>query len=369
MNRCILFSLSTLAALVLSAGCQSPGGRASQAIRPGSAGAVNGDFDELHPRVKIATTMGDIVCELDGEHAAPPVIHFLQYAQKGFYDNTLFHRVVADALIQGGGYNPKMELKPATLTAPMPDRWLNDLKNERGTIALIRGRGAAGTGTAEFFVNVVHNERLDEGGAKAMASVFGKVVGGMDVVDRIRNTPVASHPDYAEGRSAVVPAKPIIIKSVRLITPYDQTVLEDFAAAQPGAEDHLANVIKALKATTGRPSVKTESGIEYVVQHVGKGATPLPDDFIEFQYRGTLPDGTEFESTYQKRPAIRRVADLIPGLQEMIMTMNEGGKRTAVIPPELAFGSGGVPGFIPSNATIVFEIELLGIRESGSPVP
>jgi len=362
MNHRTLLSVASLIGLVASAGCQSAGGPANDTMRPGRdvAGANTGAT--LHPRVKIATTMGDIVCELDGEHAPAPAIHFLQYARKGFYDDTLFHRVVADSLIQGGGYTPRMELKPATLTAPMPDRWLNALNNERGTIALIRGRGPAGTGTAEFFVNVEDNNRLDQGSARAMATVFGRVVEGMDVVDRIRATPVATHPDYAEGRSAVVPAKPVIITAVTLLTPYDQAVLEASATAKPGADDQLAKVIEGLEEQTGREAVRTESGLRYVDLLVGTGATPQAEDHIEFQYRGTLPDGTEFQSTYQKRPATRRVSELVPGLQEMLMSMSEGGKRTVIIPPELAFGSGGIPGLIPGDATVIFELELLGIR-------
>lgn len=358
--------LAAVVGLSLVAGCQAPAGRAKDkgAIRPprSTSKAPVDDAVALHPRVKIETTNGDIICELDGENAPAPVMHFVQYLQKGYYDNTLVHRVVADSMIQGGGYTPEMESKPALLSPPMPDRWGNDLKNDRGTIALIRGRGTVGTGTAEFFINVVDNHRLDQKASHSLASVFGKVVEGLDVVDRIRDTPVTTHPKYAEGRSAVVPADPIIVKSVKLITPYEFDRIEASANARPTIESRVDAILTKLEKDTGRSVVTTESGLKLVDVTLGNGAVPLKTDSVEFQYRGTLLDGSEFESTYQRRPAVRKVADLIPGLQETLTTMKEGGKRTVIIPPTLAFGSEGIPGFIPGDSIVVFEVELLGIR-------
>jgi FKBP-type peptidyl-prolyl cis-trans isomerase/cyclophilin family peptidyl-prolyl cis-trans isomerase len=255
-----------------------------------------------------------------------------------------------------------MTAKPATLSAPMPDRWDNDLPNNRGTVALIRGQGPAGTGSAEFFINVVDNRRLDAGPARALASVFGTVIEGMDVADAIRHVPVTTHPNYAEGRSAVVPADPVIIRSIVLLTPLVAEKLQAAAEAMPSAESRADVLMGKLAAEAGRPEVKTESGLRYVDQRIGEGAMPLAADLVEFQYRGTLLNGVQFESTYEKQPAVRRVQDLIPGLQEALTTMNEGGKRTVMIPSDRAFGEGGVPGFIPGGATVVFEVELLAIR-------
>ena len=87
---------------------------------------------------------------------------------------------------------------------------------------------------------------------------------------------------------------------------------------------------------------------------------------MELQYRGTFTDGEEFETTYDSEPFVRDVARLVPGLQEGLATMHEGGHRVLIIPAELAFGSVGIPGHIPPNATLIFELELLELKAPGS---
>ncbi len=309
------------------------------------------------------TSLGDFVLELFAEQAPATVLNFVQYVESNFYDGTIFHRVLEDSMIQGGGYTPDMEEKPATLRPPGTDAWRSELRHERGTIAMIRGQGKAGSGTAQFFINVADKTELDAAGESRLFTVFGRVAEGMDTIERIRTTPVGPHPKYAAGRSAVVPVKPVVIRSVRLLSRFDAArVKEVAAAARAAVEQRLAVRVKEIEKEAGTKAVTTESGVQYVDFVVGKGPSPLPGDTIEFHYRGTLVDGTEYESTYIKGPVLRQVDSLIAGMQEGLKTINEGGRRTLIIPPELAFGEGGVPGMIPPDSTLIFEIELLAIR-------
>ncbi len=319
--------------------------------------------DPLHPRVMIKTTLGDMVVELDAESAPETVLNFAQYVYDGFYDGTIFHRVIKGSMIQGGDYTPDLKKKIGRIRPSLPDSWRNVLNNDRGTIAMIRKQGPRSSGNSQFFINVADNPKLDDPKLHGAYAVFGKIVEGMDTAIKISNAPVGTHPDYAEGRSAVVPLEAIVIKSTSLVTLFDPDRIQAAAAAAKAARENRADAILAnLEKQAGRKAVINESGVRYVDLKVGEGPTVLLTDTIEFQYRGTLLDGTEFETTYMTEPAVRAVANLIPGLKETMLTMNEGGRRSVIIPSHLAYGEGGIPGRIPPDSTLVFELELLAIR-------
>lgn len=187
--------------------------------KPAAAGKAN-------PKVVIETTLGNITLELDAAKAPISTENFLQYAKDKFYDGTIFHRVMPNFMIQGGGHLPNLDEKKEGIRPPIKNEWQNGLKNVRGTIAMAR-TNAADSATAQFFINVVDNANLDQaGGGGAGYAVFGKVVEGMDVVDKIKDTETKVDPKYPGGK--VVPATPVVIKSVR--------VAGDGAAApaQPG---------------------------------------------------------------------------------------------------------------------------------------
>ncbi len=162
------------------------------------------------PRVALETSEGKIVVELAPQAAPKTVENFLSYVKSGHYDGTVFHRVISGFMIQGGGFTADMKEKPTRGTIPLESR--NGLKNERGTLAMAR-RGDPDSATAQFFINVVDNERLDypkpDGNGYA---VFGKVVEGMDVVDKIRAAPTDSR-----GGHQNVPVTPITIKTARIV--------------------------------------------------------------------------------------------------------------------------------------------------------
>jgi len=321
--------------------------------------------DPLHPQVKIETTLGGILVMLDAERAPATVLNFLQRVKDGFYDGTVFHRVVKDSMIQGGGYTLDMAEKTADLKPDVSDNWRSAELNKRGTVALIRDRRVQDgqSVSTQFYINVVNNLSLDVPTNRGTLAVFGRVVGGEDTVERIRNTPVGTHPAYADGRSKVVPVEPVVIKSVRLVSEFDAARAQAAVVEmQQKQTRQVEDVIGALEKETGRTAGTTESGVRFVDLALGTGPSPLPSDTIQFRYRGTLLDGTVFESTFDTDPADRLVEDLITGMQDGLRTMKEGGRRTMVIPPELGFGEGGIPGTIPPNATLIFEVELLAIR-------
>jgi cyclophilin family peptidyl-prolyl cis-trans isomerase len=160
--------------------------------------------DAKNPVVVIDTSMGAIKVELDDGHAPITVKNFLDYVDDKFYDNTIFHRVIGDFMIQGGGFEPGLKQKKTR--APIKNESPNGLSNTRGTIAMARTQ-ALDSATAQFYINVEDNSgKLDE----PRYCVFGKVIEGMDVVDKIRKVETGR-----VGPMGDVPAKDVIIKSIR----------------------------------------------------------------------------------------------------------------------------------------------------------
>ena len=138
------------------------------------------------PKVKLATSMGDIVVQLNPEKAPKTVANFLQYVREKHYDGTIFHRVIDGFMIQGGGFTPEMTQKP--MRAPIPLEASNGLKNDQYTIAMAR-TGVPDSATAQFFINVKDNAMLNAPQPDGHGyAVFGKVVEGKDVVDKIKST-------------------------------------------------------------------------------------------------------------------------------------------------------------------------------------
>jgi peptidyl-prolyl cis-trans isomerase A (cyclophilin A) len=162
------------------------------------------------PRVQFVTSEGRFTVELDAARAPKTVGNFLEYVRAGFYNGTVFHRVIDGFMIQGGGFDDKLAQKPTR--APIPLEAKSGLKNERGTIAMAR-TNVPDSATAQFFINVVDNPNLDypkpDGNGYA---VFGRVVEGMDVVDRIKALPTTSVGPHGD-----VPTKPVVIRTATLV--------------------------------------------------------------------------------------------------------------------------------------------------------
>ncbi len=159
--------------------------------------------------VTIATTVGQMTLELDADNAPKTVENFLSYASSGFYDGTIFHRVINNFMIQGGGFTTDMEQKPTQ--APVDNEANNGLKNERGTIAMARTQDPH-SATAQFFINVQDNDFLNHTGENMQGwgyTVFGKITQGEEVLDKIRCVQTGS-----QGGHQDVPTEPIIIESI-----------------------------------------------------------------------------------------------------------------------------------------------------------
>jgi peptidyl-prolyl cis-trans isomerase A (cyclophilin A) len=157
-------------------------------------------------KVKLATSAGDIVLELDAAKAPKSVENFLQYVKSGHYNGTIFHRVIDNFMIQGGGMSADMGEKPTKPAIPLESR--NGLNNQRGTVAMAR-TGDPNSATAQFFINLKDNDFLNAAQARDGNgyAVFGKVVAGMDVVDKIRTVRTGD-----KGPHQNVPLEPIVIK-------------------------------------------------------------------------------------------------------------------------------------------------------------
>ncbi|NHZ87647.1 peptidylprolyl isomerase [Massilia sp. CCM 8733] len=156
--------------------------------------------------ILITTNMGNITAELDAEKAPKTVANFLDYVAKGHYTNTIFHRVIADFMIQGGGMEPNMRQKPADQT--VENEASNGLKNDTYTLAMAR-TSAPHSASAQFFINVKNNSFLDYPGQDGFGyAVFGKVTEGKEVVDAIRKV---------KTKSGDVPLEPVIIEKIEVI--------------------------------------------------------------------------------------------------------------------------------------------------------
>jgi peptidyl-prolyl cis-trans isomerase A (cyclophilin A) len=164
--------------------------------------------------VRVTTTKGPIVLELNRDKAPISVANFLAYANKGFYDDTVFHRVIPSFMIQGGGFTT--EGKQKSTDSPIKNEWTNGLKNARGTVAMARLGGQADSATCQFFINHADNAFLDEPRDGAGYAVFGKVVAGMNVVDAI-----AAVPTGVRNGMANWPTEAVVIQSIKVITPDD----------------------------------------------------------------------------------------------------------------------------------------------------
>jgi peptidyl-prolyl cis-trans isomerase A (cyclophilin A) len=183
---------------------------AGLALAAAAVGTATAALAADHPRVSLKTSMGEIVVELDSDKAPKSVENFLAYVKSGHYNGTIFHRVIPTFMIQGGGFDSNMVQKKTQAPIALESR--NGLKNERGTLAMAR-TSIPDSATSQFFINVVDNAMLDQANSQDGNgyAVFGKVVKGMDVVDKIRAVATGN-----KGPHQNVPLTPVVIESATL---------------------------------------------------------------------------------------------------------------------------------------------------------
>ncbi|SEO04239.1 peptidyl-prolyl cis-trans isomerase A (cyclophilin A) [Duganella sp. CF517] len=174
------------------------------------AAQANSTAASATPQVEIKTTMGDIVVELDREKAPKSVENFLGYVKSGFYKGTIFHRVIDGFMIQGGGFDEKLKQKPTN--KPVPIESQNGLTNVTYSLAMAR-TGDPNSATSQFFINVADNEALNYPGRDGFGyTVFGKVIQGQEVVDKIKGVLVDD-----KGIFQNIPVIPVVVKSATIL--------------------------------------------------------------------------------------------------------------------------------------------------------
>lgn len=341
-----------------------------------SAAGQDGDAETMpartNPRAVLQTTLGDMTLELYADKAPLTVANFLQYAQSGHYDNTMFHRVIKGFMAQGGGllegYVPKQTRKAISNEAD------NGLKNTRLTVAMAR-LGEPHSATSQFFINDGENVFLDHT-AKTKAGwgycVFGKIVDGVDTYEKLINGEVKVD-QRADVQSPAALVTPVLITGVQLP---DETVIatimaraeqvererqEAEAAARQDALKEGIELVKSKGADVSTGST-SDTGLWSLDTVEGSGGNPGPTDRVTVHYTGWLTNGTKFDSSHDRgQPATFPLNGVIAGWTEGVGGMKPGGKRYLVIPFELAYGAAGRPPTIPARATLVFEVELISI--------
>lgn len=167
---------------------------------------------EKNPMVLMETSLGNVKIELDQAKAPVSVKNFLSYVDEKFYDGTIFHRVISSFMIQGGGFTADMQQKPTK--APIKNEAGNGLSNKRGTLAMARTM-VVDSATAQFFINVVDNDFLDHRDNSSQGfgyAVFGKVIEGMDVVDKIKSVKTGNKMGFQD-----VPMEAVVINSIKRV--------------------------------------------------------------------------------------------------------------------------------------------------------
>ena len=353
LKHSILGMIGILLLFCCCSGQKAPGNSSNQGAGRSSANDAalgNGLF------ARIATSKGDIVLRLEYQRTPMTVCNFVALAEgkmtaaggKAFYDNLTFHRVIADFMIQGGdplgngsggpGYNFPDEIDPSLI--------------HDGPGVLSMANAGPGTNGSQFFITHVATPWLD-----GKHTVFGRVVQGQDVVDAIQ-----------QGDKII---------SVTIIRNGDEA--NAFKADQATFDALVRN---AASASAARASVQRDrdiaaieqrypnatasaSGLRWIIEKAGTGARPSPGSTVVVNIKGMLLNGTVFsDSNLSGGPDELPVGQgrLFPGLEEILPAMTVGEKRTAIVPPELAYGEQGVNGIIPPYSFVVLEIELVGIK-------
>jgi cyclophilin family peptidyl-prolyl cis-trans isomerase len=161
-------------------------------------------------QVQVVTSMGSFTLELNAERAPLTVAHFLKYVDQGHYSGTIFHRVIANFVIQGGGFDATYKLKPAPVK--VVNEAGNGLTNQRGTVGMARTQDPHGA-DAQFYLNLYDNEALDPNKTRWGYAVFGKVIQGMEVVDKIGNVATGSRSIFKED----APLQPVVIERIERV--------------------------------------------------------------------------------------------------------------------------------------------------------
>ncbi len=209
------FLLTLLSFFILLSGCNAQEKKAEENIKNVATTSTESSGDKMsaNPVIKIETSKGTMMLELDAEKAPNTAANFVAYVEDGFYDGLIFHRVIPNFMVQGGGMNPDMSEK-ADKRAPIKNEANNGLKNDRGTIAMAR-TGDPHSASSQFFLNLKDNDFLNftsESQAGWGYAVFGKITEGMDVIDEIAKAKTGNHGGHGD-----VPLEAITITKMSVV--------------------------------------------------------------------------------------------------------------------------------------------------------
>ncbi|MBW2682675.1 MAG: peptidylprolyl isomerase [Deltaproteobacteria bacterium] len=305
------------------------------------------------------TSKGDITCSLEFKKTPLTVANFVGLAEgtkdlgggaKGqkFYDGLKFHRVIPDFMVQGGCPLGTGTGGPGYT---FPDEFDPELKHSRPGILSMANSGP-GTNGSQFFITHVPTPWLD-----GKHTVFGHVVSGQDVVDKI------------EGGDLLNSVEIIRVGSEAKAFASDQKAFDALLASfeDRDREKELEAMEEAIRLIDERwpDAITTPSGLKYVVEKEGEGeATPKAGQVVTVHYTGKLIDGKKFDSSYDRKQPIDfpvGKGQVIKGWDEALLGMKKGEKRVLIIPSDLGYGPAG-RGPIPPNATMIFDVELLNFQ-------
>ena len=348
--------------------------------------AANYDF------VSLETSHGKIVLLLDKKRAPISAANFKQYVTDGFYDGTIFHRIIPTFVIQGGGFDAEMNQKPTR--KPIKNEWRNGMKNIRGSLSMAR-TAVHDSATSQFFINTVDNPFLSDVNRPrtdgACYAVFGSVIEGLDVVDKIKAVPTGRGPNGMpdvpqEPRPGITKATMIEWKdlsdSARAAVQTWETKANEWTEAVKAKQEQLEARAKEIKlefsdVTAGLESAqaqRSESGILFYDAVVGEGPKPEETQTVRYAITGWTPSGgvwwrTEDEQDKSQTIPVRVISRFFRGLQQTVLEMNVGSTRYVRVPAELAFGDRGLKAEywlyddVAPGSDVIAKVTLLEITE------
>ncbi len=303
---------------------------------------------------KFNTSKGSILVNLEYKKTPGTVGNFVGLAEgnienqaipqgKPYYNGLKFHRVIADFMIQGGDPQGTGAGGPGY---QFDDEIHSDLKHD-GPGVLSMANAGPGTNGSQFFITHVETSWLD-----GKHTVFGKVVEGLDVVNTIEQGDEIESVEIQR-----VGAEAESFNAVETFRSFNGAKAEREAAARKKAEELLEELAAGFE--------KTESGLRYKVIQKGDGAKAEKGKTVSVHYKGSLTDGTVFDSSYKRNQPIDfplGMGQVISGWDEGIALLQVGDKARFVIPPYLGYGDRGAGGVIPPNATLIFDVELVEVK-------
>ncbi len=306
---------------------------------------------------KMSTNRGDIYLQLEFEKTPMTVANFVGLAEGKikntakadglpFYDGMKFHRVIPNFMIQGGDPLGTGSGGPGY---KFPDEFDTSLKHAAPGVLSMANAGP-GTNGSQFFITHVPTPWLN-----GKHSIFGHVINGQDVVNAVlQGDTLKTLTILRKGSKAEAFDGGKLFEEEKA---NQSKKAEEKAKAEQAVMDKVLNVQYANAKTT-------VSGLRYIVEKEGTGASPVATDKVTVHYTGTLLDGKKFDSSVDRgQPATFPLNQVIPGWTEGLQLMKKGGKTKFIIPPALGYGANGAGGVIPPNAWLIFDVELIDIGD------